>query len=764
MRKLLVVGLIACVVAEDLSTASAQSELRGSDALENVTKDAIGALVANGTIAAGALVYVGGGSSAGEGGMIAGTQHIAPMARQIADIANGYTFDGADFLHYCTPSASQLLIGLDGISVVAANHLLRDSLEVSASTTDDCPDGISGKTVTGIYKADGVTPCDAATDGCTTAGQYSFADWRDVLAIIYGGLNHNSGPVILEADGTSDCDYQLPPLENSNDQGQCATSTTGQVCYPAAPQDAIHHTGRCGVRALVGRRNPGRANCLSPVRQALVDRYGEIFSDAAGAPSCRTGTCTKLKHAFRLDDQSGTSDTFAALIGLPPIAPYTRAYVSAPGGAIGNGTPIPDRFATANPFCNAGERPMNRGDADYLDLDPIRRAVDWFADSSQALNRFGLEQVGEYYGKTFGGNNNDANCNTDLDASVLGVQPPIPEDHASSTEPGVWPDPTIPGSTALLQADLGSNGTSGALSSPTATTRQCLGLVLPISLPDSFGTVSRAYFGDSASGQPIACDAVAQDGVSLAFAPVTPDGQHPGTALCPNGLPQPCMLPYHFDPTLAFPYYNFNCISDRISPAPAAVGYSQDRRALNLHPVDSTGHYVRDHYRNPFIPIGSGGISATRQTRVVSAYYRIHTTRTTNLHGSSPTGGPCTAFSSSVQIGCLVKASTCSIGLASREAVDGFPRHNLAFRLDGISASAANLQSLLTGSSPVYPMARALWLSSIAGFSSGTLNGDEFELMSFESTPSSIDPIIQSHNFVTVPGGVSRLRSCPGLP
>ncbi len=409
---------------------------------------------------------------------------------------------------------------------------------------------------------------------------------------------------------------------------------------------------------------------------------------------------------------------------------------------------------------------MNKGDSDYLDLDPIRRAVDHLQDAS--LNRFGQEQVGEYYGKTFGGNNNDANCNTDTDAATAGIQPPIPQDRGSPSAPGLWPDPAIAGSPALLQADLGSNGTTGALANPTTSTRQCLGLVLPIAMPTSFNTVQTAYYGDPTGGPTVACDSVAQDGVSLAFAPVSPDGQHPSTALCPNGLPQPCLLPYHFDPTLPFPNFNFNCISDRISPAPAAVGYSQDRRSLNLHPVDRTGHYVRDNFVNPFIPTsGTGSISAARQARVVSAFYRIHATRTTDKHGSTATiATGCQTFSATDQIGCLVKANTCSIGFAGREAVDlGATPNNFAAQIEGIKPITINIQNLVTPpASPVYPIARTLWVNSIVGRPNITAAADlpQAALYDWMAVPSHIDSIVTTHNFTVVPGAVTnRNKSCP---
>src|SRR5262249_17809902 len=85
------------------SNAFAQLQLRGSDTLEDVPKDALTAANLNAVI-----TYLGGGSGAGEAAMVGGTQHIAPMSREI----------GAAL---CTAASQQLLIGLDGIAVVAGS-------------------------------------------------------------------------------------------------------------------------------------------------------------------------------------------------------------------------------------------------------------------------------------------------------------------------------------------------------------------------------------------------------------------------------------------------------------------------------------------------------------------------------------------------------------------------------------------------------------------------------------------------------------------
>jgi len=313
----------------------------------------------------------------------------------------------------------------------------------------------------------------------------------------------------------------------------------------------------------------------------------------------------------------------------------------------------------------------------------------------------------------------------------------------------------------LLTNDLGARfDQAGALAAPYAvSTRLCLGLVLPISVPANYRIRQQAYFGnrDTSAALPVPC-------TPGAFATVIADTRH-SNAICPNGKSQavsgPCDMPVALNPDGTS--FTFNCLSQQINQLPQGV---QDTRAFNLHPVDDNGHFLADNYVNPNIPVAPGGINTVRQIRVVSAYFRLHTTQTTNRNGSLPTlppGTACMEFSATRQVGCLVKANTCTIGFAARTAIDQFPfvAENFAARLDGITASKENVQNLYLDPSASYPMSRHLWLSSIVGFDSPQLAPRELALFNFESQAANIDPIMQARNFVTVPDGVTRLGPCP---
>jgi hypothetical protein len=139
--------------------------------------------------------------------------------------------------------------------------------------------------------------------GCTDSDAdgvldtYNFSEWQQVLRIVYVG-RHNA--------------------VNANE------------CVENAPGVPAGET----------------ADCNSDVRNTLVNNWSSLFE--AG---CTDPECSALKHAFRRDDISGTTDTFLNLLSLPGIA--------------------------TNPFCNGTE---------FEDKDPIRRACDGNGQSTAGEN------------------------------------------------------------------------------------------------------------------------------------------------------------------------------------------------------------------------------------------------------------------------------------------------------------------------------------------------------------------------------------------
>lgn len=667
-----------------VGTASAQLALRGSDTLENLTEE----VIANCPGATGNIVYVGGGSGAGQSAMAgaAPTQRVAPMSRQL---------NGAQ----CTANSRQVLIALDGLSILAKNS--------TGGNPATCTDDIGGAAIalTGIPAtfipcttntqcASVGTTCDTArqfcvpggtlggctaAQGCSPDGTYTFDngtptnaadDWQDVIRQVYGGMNHTTAGTLIHdatevnADGTA-------------------------ICFASA-----------GGATRNCKRNPARIDCANPVRGVLLASYGQ----AIRTPLCTSSSpaCVKIKHAFRRDDLSGTTDAFQAIVGLVAIAPPTTLRSSA-GGAFA--PEIADFASVANPFCNAGTATMNKGFSDGVDLDPYRRAC----ATGPAPDRLGLESVCQAYA---------APTNSDVGCYATGVTPAnYPQRDLSSPQGrGVLPGGSVSTITALQTA------TRGATTQP-----RCLGVVQAVSIPQDL------------PGQTIwATNRYPQGGNCTAGQIATANPLPARVIMCPDGFIKQggglCFMPVNTSNG------RFDCVAD--SPTPNVLpqdGVSPsvtDRRVWNLMPVNSVGQMATllDSYQNPNFP----GVNQIR--RFARRYYGVHMVRPDSSQAPATIATSCTSETDTGQIGCLVKASPCSIGFAGREAADEGPTFaNVALRLNNIISNTTNIENLATGGTPVYPLARKLWFNSfqdpIVGFLSPNLSAAESALSSCMGLP-----------------------------
>jgi hypothetical protein len=735
-RRLIAGAAFLVVGVAGTGKASAQLSLRGSDTLDNLTTN----VLANCPGATGQIVYVGGGSSAGQGAMSGASpiQHVAPMSRQL---------NGAQ----CTANSRQLMVALDGLSILTKNaaHL----------SPDQCTDDIGGAAIqlTGIPSqfipctsdtacASFGTTCDTVKQyclpggtltGCTTAqgcspdGTYTFDnntptnpadDWQDVIRQIYGGMNHTSASTLIHS----------------------ATEVNGDgtpICFASAGG---------ATRNCV--RNPARIDCANPVRGVLLASY----SQAIRTPTCSSSSpaCVKIKHAFRRDDLSGTTDAFQAIVGLVALANFTTLRSTA-GGA--NAPEIADFGAVASPFCNAGTAAINKGFSDGLDLDPYRRAC----SAGPAPDRLGFESVCQAFA---------APTNSDVGCYVTGVTPAnYPQrDRSAHQGRGVLPGGSVD-TIAALQADYLAN-----------TTRpRCLGVVQPVSIPQELaGATVWAQFRFPAGG-------TCTPGVR-AFVNPLPARQ----MLCPDGSIKAaggtCRLPQNTSNG------RFDCVVD--SPLPAGAGIS-DARVFNLAPVNSVGNMATllDSYANPNFP----GVNQIR--RFARRYYGVHMVRSDSSQAPATVTAPCLLTTDTTQIGCLVKASPCSVGFAGREAADSVaPFNNVALRLNNIQPTQQNIENLALGGTPVYPLARKLWFNSfqdpLIGFAIPNLSTAEEALSLCMGLPplcttsadctapatcnsatgrctsgnnAIVDAAVTGANFIPVPASVQRLslnasgQGCP---
>ncbi len=269
------------------SGASAQNRtMQGSDTLYDITQEMLSLCAINPAN----LIYVGGGSGAGENAMSSNpiTQQIAPMSK---------------FLGSGCGKPAPLNVGRGIAHSLDAIGVLADDTE---DTTCDVMRYTGSMPVAASANGNGSVECpncvDSNADGVLDT--YNFTEWQQALRIIFAGQH---APVAFDA-----CSQAAPPTRGN---------------------------------ATVG--NPAFSKfCDSDVRHTLVNNWANMFETG-----CVDGECTALKHAFRRDDVSGTTDTFLALLSLP---------------SIGNA-----------PFCNGTE---------FDDNDPIRRPCDGNGQSTGGEN------------------------------------------------------------------------------------------------------------------------------------------------------------------------------------------------------------------------------------------------------------------------------------------------------------------------------------------------------------------------------------------
>jgi hypothetical protein len=220
-----------------------------------------------------------------------------------------------------------------------------DGLSITVKPGNAPHASCGGVAFNGTQGAKITVPGGCASYGCNAAGEYIPADERDYLRVLYFGVHGHS------------------------------SATTAR-------------------------------DCNSPVRRALVASYKNLFQNQA---TCTGGTCAgkPIKHVYRRDDHSGTTDVFASLVGIPGIYGGYNKLVHASGAN-----------QQSNGFCNAGdvgadhvtkgihlgfddsESPLTGpnwntlgGDGDFADLDPIRVNCEEGDETCQGDGTSGLLQV-----------------------------------------------------------------------------------------------------------------------------------------------------------------------------------------------------------------------------------------------------------------------------------------------------------------------------------------------------------------------------------
>jgi hypothetical protein len=171
---------------------AAPPALNGSDTLEDIAKDVLSTNCGLGSSpsgAFGALSYVGGGSGTGQNEMVAavtgndfvGHQIVAPMSRAVNAAGCTSVTTGAN----ARPASDVqgIVFALDGLNI------LGDTEETAACGNGHSAGAPAPKPVGYSYTDLTRTP-DTLVDPTSGATVYSFADWKDVLKLLYLGIDN----------------------------------------------------------------------------------------------------------------------------------------------------------------------------------------------------------------------------------------------------------------------------------------------------------------------------------------------------------------------------------------------------------------------------------------------------------------------------------------------------------------------------------------------------------------------------------------------
>ena len=569
----------------------------------------------------------------------------------------------------------------------------------------------------------------------------------DALTVL--GSQSNSGTPLCNGS-LSDCDPTTDPAAGVAFDTTIARATKGpytlhgwrdilEVLYTGTVDPNLGHS----ADPEVGK------NCFSEVRQSIANNFGSFFEN----PSCAAGnTCQRIQHLFRLDDASGTNEMFVSLLGVTPAVSYVQNQVPPKAGNYAIG---------ADPFCNSLSN-------NTISTTNGVNTINGTTAASDANPAFGAVWPGS--------NPPSAIPNDDQDfdpvrRSCLGngsLNHPGEQVCSRATFDAVNTLVTTNPATGLSTYACGASGNGICPSThpqtgdaETCFRGQCwaaagsLGLVLPV-IDTSANNRNDAVNGQindqyNAIISTQACGTGALSALNLCSTTVQVSGLlvpslNGGRALdglCPNGDESltaggNCWVP-------ADSNGNPNCVmsandivqlynsADGLQGTIGAPGGSTgggpsvaaiDGRAFNLWSYAFVG--------------GGWNVAVDDAGRPLSgAYYRIHASASTTA--VNPCGNVCEQVSAADQIGCLVSASPCSLGLGARSSTR--LSDTVALKVAAIDPAPLCVQDMS------YPLWRKLYLNS------GSLFGTGPSLVVAQTTAESplLGQELSGFNFVTLP-------------
>jgi hypothetical protein len=741
MRTSLIIGTL-CVLgagAAGVGATFATQPFNGSDTLFNLTNQA---MVGSGLGNSGD--YVGGGSGAGENNMAANPpkQWMAPMSKMMTSTT--CTAHASDPTH-----ASGVVIGLDAVDVYSS---------VFSGATAACSNhdtmGTNGLGLAYSTKL-------SYTDINGNAETLTFANWTDVLALLYGGLDKS--------------------LNNAAGSGT------------------------------------GYSDCNSPQRKALVANWSNLFeaNGAAGSSGSTCGTnpssaCTtasyhagaasisingQLWHAFRRDDASGTSDAFAGIIGLGTL--YT---VSTSGSPPGAGASLKDKNAATLSYSVSASK--NNG----FGVTPYCNAMNWDTTAANvtsagvncalhAFNQFvGPGGVPQLFCSVGGaacpsGSAIGSTCNTTGTCTWDGIHKRPP--------PNTWGDV----SAVVASKNIGADVLPTAFQDNDPIRRQCIGLsnligagnpaeeVCNIDNPLGAGVGNAGQLGLVVPMPEV--DWITQVGTTNCAGALCPTkatyptttcsaflaGSLVNTYLCaPSGLKTPiCPDGAAQNGGCQFPVDSTGSSFCENNPSKWPVGVDttkSDGRLFNLIAYDGTGTATTGPIQFAIPGTATAALPAGISVPMMGMFARLHMTLPIWDHGASTTPptlpggqaqGPCLATDMTDQIACLTQADPCSVGYAG----DGGKSWNVhqGRTLAVAGSDAMEVSQVYPTTAGVqdgkYPFWRKLYYNTSNGFD--RINGTtttytdgagatdtglaELALGQYESNTTSIDSLLSTFSF-----------------
>ncbi len=478
----------------------------------------------------------------------------------------------------------------------------------------------------------------------------------------------------------------------------------------------------------------GDSGCNSNVRHALANNWGSLFQNPSCASSGTGAGCTILQHAFRRDDGSGTSDIFQQLIGMSP-APTSGS----------------NRNFGTSPYCNVNEVGVKTATA----ANPVQitTLIPHGLTSGQVVTIVGVGKNidnTQIAGTGTAAGNTAANGNNLTVTVIDGLNFTVAKDGTvagNGAAVGSYAEVLLPPPPGLLTSPIPTDYREldpirrPCASGITAKEDVCnrdgnLGLVLAIVPTDFLGSVAAQY-------PTTTCVAT---NFSVAGTTVTdPNTGFAVKVACPNGEPQHggnlCVVPVDASG-------NTNCLNGTgnvpFAFNPAAVNGiapgAADARVYNSHLL--TGPAATATYQ-----------ADTFGRSIVGSWYRLHSAHT--LAGA--TGTKCLQSDATLQIGCLVQASPCSIGYAGRTAdqwdsASATPGSTVALKVNQVLPLAACVQSF------DYALSRKLYLDTLVGWGNivpndATWGPAELGLAQCEASEAFIGPILTNRNFVNFAPG-----------